>query len=290
MATASHAAELDYGRNAVQLQPTARVESEMRMAKRQPKSKPTWADVKANLASFDRRALLTVLQNLYAADPGTRAFLHARFDLGKDPLQPYKKTIDRWLWPDVFRGQETSVSRAKRAITDYKKAIGDSEGLAELTVFYCERAVGFCRDVGLQDAAYFQALVRMFGQALNTTANLTANVQSEVLTRLDRVRSIGHEFGYGVGDDMDVLLSEFVPSFQHRSVPDGDRRREGRRGGTSSPETDYIQRQAKLEGVEESRLGLPRSPPSEGLHLESCHESKISPADRGRCETVGRFV
>jgi hypothetical protein len=27
--------------------------------------------------------------------------------------------------------------------------------------------------------------------------------------RLDRVRVIGHEFGYGVGDDMDFLLSKF---------------------------------------------------------------------------------
>jgi hypothetical protein len=194
----------------------------MRMAKRQVKSKPTWVDVKAKLAGFDRRSLLAVLQNLYAADPGTRAFLHARFGLGQDPLQPYKKTIDRWLWPDVFRGQETSVSRAKRAITDYKKATGDPEGLAELTVFYCERAAGFCRDVGHHDAAYFQALVRMFEQALNTTTNLTANVQSDLLTRLDRVRTIGHEFGYGVGDDMDVFHSEFVPSFD-TGVADGDR-------------------------------------------------------------------
>jgi hypothetical protein len=192
------------------------------MAKRQPKSKATWADVRAKLASFDRRALLTVLQDLYAADPGTRAFLHARFGLGEDPLEPYKKIIDRWLWPDVFRGQGTSVSRAKRAITDYKKAIGDLEGLAELTVFYCERAVGFCRDVGHHDAAYFHALVRMFEQALNTTTNLTAHVQSDLLARLDRVRIMGHEFGYGVGDDMDVLHCEFIPSF-NTGAADGDR-------------------------------------------------------------------
>ena len=44
---------------------------------------------------------------------------------GEDPLQPYKKTVDRWLWPDLFRGQRTSVSRAKGAITKYKQALGD---------------------------------------------------------------------------------------------------------------------------------------------------------------------
>jgi len=92
------------------------------MAKRQPKVNPTWEEVKAELASFDRAALLAVVQHLYAASEGNRSFLHARFGLGPDPLQPYKKIIDRWLWPDVFRGEETSVLRAKRAISNYKKA------------------------------------------------------------------------------------------------------------------------------------------------------------------------
>jgi hypothetical protein len=179
------------------------------MGKRPAKSKPTWADVKTNLASFDRAALLGVLQELYAADEANRAFLHTRFGLGEDPLQPYKKTVDRWLWPDLFRGQRTSVSRVKGAITKYKKALGDPLGLAELLVFSCERAAGFCQDVHHEDTAYFDALVRMFEQALEATANLTGNVQNGFLARLDRVRSIGRQLGSGVGEDMDILLSEF---------------------------------------------------------------------------------
>jgi hypothetical protein len=65
----------------------------------------------------------------------------------EDVLEPYKKTIDRWLWPDVLRKQDTSISKAKQAISDYKKAGGEPEGLAELMVFYCERAAGFCSDI-----------------------------------------------------------------------------------------------------------------------------------------------
>ena len=57
------------------------------MEKRQAKSKPTWADVKTNLADFDRAALLGILHDLYGADENNRAFLHARFGLGEDPLQ-----------------------------------------------------------------------------------------------------------------------------------------------------------------------------------------------------------
>jgi hypothetical protein len=188
------------------------------MAKRQSKSQPTWVDVKAKLASFDRAALLSLVQSLYAARKENQAFLHARFGLGEDVLAPYKKTIDRWLWPDVSRQQYTSVSKAKQAISDYHKALGGPEGVAELMVFYCERAAGFSKDLSHDDAGYFDALVRMFGQALRTTNLLAGSARSGLITRLDRVRNISHEFGYGVGDDMDVLLSEFVPSFQHRGA------------------------------------------------------------------------
>ena len=188
------------------------------MANRQSKSKPTWANVKAKLAGFDRTALLSLVQDLYAAYKENQAFLHARLGLGEDVLEPYKKTIDRWLWPDVLRRQETSVSKAKQAISDYKNALGDPEGLAELMVFYCERAAGFSKGVSHDDAGYFDALVRMFEQSLKITSTLAGNTRRVLLTRLDRVRNISHEFGYGVGDEMNVLLSEFVQSFQHRGA------------------------------------------------------------------------
>ena len=115
-----------------------------------------------------------------------QAFLHARLGLGEDVLEPYKKTIDRWLWPDVFRRQETSVSKAKQAISDYKKALGDPEGLAELMVFYCERAAGFSKDVSHDDASYFDPLVRMLEQSLKIT-------NTGFWIRTQRVAPIFHE-------------------------------------------------------------------------------------------------
>ncbi len=124
------------------------------MNKRKPaqssgkKNTPSWSDVKARLADFDRAGLIGLVQDLYAASKDNQAFLHARFVLGDDVLKPYKTAIDRWLWPDVLRNQDTSVAKAKKAITDYRKALGQPEGLAELMVFYCERATGFCDDIG----------------------------------------------------------------------------------------------------------------------------------------------
>jgi len=186
------------------------------MSKRQPKSSPTWSDVKAKLAAFDRAALLDLIHNLYAAHKDNQLFLHARFGLEKDVLEPYKRTLDRWLWPDVLRNQDTSVAKAKQAISDYKMAVGNPEGLAELMVFYCERAAGFCSDIASDDEGFFNALVRMFERALVLANTLPVSGRVDLVRRLDAVRQISHKIGYGVGDDMDSLLSKYGDRVKHR--------------------------------------------------------------------------
>jgi hypothetical protein len=177
------------------------------MADKPKKAAPSWSDVKIRLAEFDRAGLLGLLQDLYAASKDNQAFLHTRFGLGDEILTPYKTTIDRWLWPDVYRSQDVSVSKAKKAIGDYKKASGRPEGLAELMVFFCERAAGFARDLGYEDEAYMDALVRMFRQALKQVAVLPEEQRVAMLDRLDRVSVVSNALGYGVADDMEALLS-----------------------------------------------------------------------------------
>src|SRR3954464_5312636 len=97
--------------------------------KQTTRTKPGWSDVKARLASFNRAELLALVQSLYASSRDNQAFLHDRLDLGNDPIAPYKETISRWVHPDVYKGQDYSITKAKKAISDYKKAIRRSEGM-----------------------------------------------------------------------------------------------------------------------------------------------------------------
>jgi hypothetical protein len=182
------------------------------MTKRHPRSQPKWTDVKAKLTSLDRIGIIGLVQDLYNLHKDNQAFLHSRFSLGEDVLKPYKETLDRWLWPDVLRNQNTSVAKAKQAISSYRKAVGEPAGLAELMVFFCERAAGFCNDIGYQDEACFNALVKMFEQAIKVTRQLAAGDRDALIVRLDRVRTISHNLGYGVGDDMDSLLANYFES------------------------------------------------------------------------------
>ncbi len=168
----------------------------------------TWSDVKAALTNFDRAGMQVLLRDLYAASKDNQAFFHARLGLGHDPLKPYKAIISKWICPDVMKNEPISVAKAKKAISDYKKAIGRPEGLAELSVFYCEEVFNFLDSCGMDDESYLMALVRMFEQALQLVLVLPLAERTAYLDRLDKLRSRGQDIGWGVEEDFDCIWLE----------------------------------------------------------------------------------
>jgi len=97
------------------------------------------------------------------------------------------------------------VAKAKKAIADYKKAIGYPEGMAELSVFYCEEAISFLRDCSIDDEGYYSALVLMYGQVLQRTLSLPESERAPFLERLGRVRAAAQKIGWGVSDAISEL-------------------------------------------------------------------------------------
>ena len=174
------------------------------MPPRRPTS-PTWTTLKARLTGLTQEQLLALVGDLYRANAENRAFLHTRFELGDDPLAAYRKTIERWACPDVYRGQRPSVAKARKAVTDYRHAIGRPEGLAELMTLYCEQASMFAADVAGDDEGFLDALARMFENALKTIRGLDAEHRVPLLDRLRVVRDRSRQFGYGAGDAIEEL-------------------------------------------------------------------------------------
>jgi hypothetical protein len=66
------------------------------------------------------------------------------------------------------------------------------------------------RMAGLLANHNFDALVRMFEQAVKVIAQLSGSDRKALIARLDRVRIVSHNFGYGVGDDMDSMFAKYV--------------------------------------------------------------------------------
>jgi hypothetical protein len=172
---------------------------------RSKNASPGWSDVRAALLDFDRAGLRGLVKDLYSASKDNQAFLHARLGLGHHQLQPFKASISNWICPDVMKNQPVSVSKAKKAIADYKKAIGHPDGMAELSIFYCEEAFGFLESCSIEDESYFAALVRMYGRSLEFVSSLPTAERTTYLERLDKLRSRGRNVGWGVEEELDSL-------------------------------------------------------------------------------------
>jgi hypothetical protein len=110
--------------------------------------------------------------------------------------------------PDVFERQTYSVAKAKKAISDYKKAVGAPQGLVELMTLYCEEAGSFCTAVGVDDEGFYDALVRMFDQTLKSVAKLEPAARPPFLERLEKVFNCFDVFGWRAGDAIDNLWTE----------------------------------------------------------------------------------
>jgi hypothetical protein len=180
------------------------------------KASPTWSDVRAALLDFDSAGLRGLVQDLYTVSKDNQAFLHARLGLGHDQLQPFKACISNWICPDVMKNQPISVSKAKKAIADYKKAIGRPDGMAELSIFYCEEAFCFLESCSMEDETYFAALIRMYGRSLEFLSSLPAAERATYLERLDKLRSRARNVGWGVEEELNGLWYAAVLDEHHQ--------------------------------------------------------------------------
>jgi hypothetical protein len=178
---------------------------------RSKNASPTWSDVRAALVDFDRAGLRGLVQDLYTASKDNQAFLHARLGLGHDQLQPFKASISNWICPDVMKNQPVSVAKAKKAIADYKKAIGRPDGMTELSIFYCEEAFGFLESCSMEDESYFAALVGMYERSLEFVLSLPPAERPTYLQRLDKLRSRGRNVGWGIEEELNSLWHAATP-------------------------------------------------------------------------------
>jgi hypothetical protein len=169
------------------------------------KSSPTWIDVKASLQAFDLAGLMGLIQDLYGVSKDNEAFLHACLRLGRQQLEPYNERISTWICPDVMRNEPVSVSKANKVIADYRKAIGRPEGLAELSIFYCEGALSFLESCGMEDEGYFVAPIRMYDRALTFVAKLAPAERRPYIERLDKLRPRTRYVQWGVEDNLNDL-------------------------------------------------------------------------------------
>jgi hypothetical protein len=176
------------------------------------KTKPSWVDVKESLADIDRAGLMQLIADMYATNKINQSFLHTRFYLGGDPLDAYKKRIHKALFPNVMgRNSDVKITDAKKAITEYQKAIGLPDGMSELRLYFCEVAMDFSMEYGYAEDGFFNAVYLQFKKIVETLGNISRDQVEDTLDRLYDLRNMASKVGYGLEDEMGDLLAEVNP-------------------------------------------------------------------------------
>jgi hypothetical protein len=151
---------------------------------------------------MDKKQLTGLISDLYGFSKENQAFLHARFTIGSDTLAPYKKTIRDCMYPDIFSKKPIDIAKAKKAISNYSKAVGNLAGEAELLTFFVECGNRFTLDHGDINEAFYDALNRMYRRAIDKVLRLPAEQQEEFQDRLEAIMTSSSDIGWGYHDEL----------------------------------------------------------------------------------------
>ncbi len=171
---------------------------------------PSWSNVKGAVAKLDFPQLVNLVADLYRFSKENQAFLHARFSVVEDPLAPFKETIDDCMYPDVFKSKPIQISKAKKALSDYSKAVGDPLGEAELMTFFVECGNNFTVDFGDIGEEFYDALNRMYRRAIEKVLSLPEGQRDEFKERLKAIMTSSAKIGWGYHD---ALHDDYYTAF-----------------------------------------------------------------------------
>jgi len=171
----------------------------------------SWRDVRAVLSKVSHRDLLGLVGDLYALRKENQDFLNARFLNDSSTLAPYKETIKRYISPAEPWKTPVKLSLARKAISDYRKAIGDPHGLAELMLFYVECGVNFTLEFGDIDEPFYDSVARMFSDAMAMLNRCDQDVVDELLPRFASAVYSTAEMGWGFYDSLRDTFEMYSP-------------------------------------------------------------------------------
>jgi hypothetical protein len=162
----------------------------------------SWSDVKAQLTKLDARQLVNLVADLYRLSKENQAFLHGRLAVVEDPLEFYKKIVDECMYPDIHKNKPIQISRAKKAISDYSKAVDDALGEAELMTFFVEQGNAFTLEYGDMDESFYGALNLMYRRAIEKVGSLPAVHRDSFKERLEAIMRSSATIGWGYHDGL----------------------------------------------------------------------------------------
>ena len=161
-----------------------------------------WSALRRHLATWDKPALLALVEDLYDTAAGNRDFIQARCQAGEsggEILEKYRSKIVEQFYP--ARGEaKLRLAEARKAIRDYRKATGNLPGTAELLMTYVEQGAAFTHDYGDIDERFYNSVESALDQLAALLLKDAQGMYPQLKERLARVEQITDGMGWGFHD------------------------------------------------------------------------------------------
>lgn len=166
-----------------------------------------WKAVRAKLEEVSQRDLIGLIKEFYQLKAQNKLFLDTRFGDRSEGLEEYKLIIEESICPSEPWKRNVSLSTGRKAISDYKKALGDSEGLIELMVYYCECGVDFTLEFGDIDERFYMSIESMYESALKLLKK-HQQCKHQFFTRVEQIVHNTRHMGWGFHDTLAATFHE----------------------------------------------------------------------------------
>lgn len=175
----------------------------------QAKTTSEWREVKIELEKESHKNLVTLIKALYDRSEQNRHFIQAHIFEGHVTTEAYKRTITNAIYLDTNdRNAHIEFSKARKAISDFKKANGDAKCVLDLMIHYVEvgteQTKGLCIDYG----EYYESLESMFNSIIKRLMGQDTQYADFFRPRLERIIKNSTRTGYGYQEAIQDMFHE----------------------------------------------------------------------------------
>ena len=156
--------------------------------------RPGKREVRKLLSALSKEALIDELMRMYDDFALVREYLSMRVSPDDTAVrEKYKRIIEKEFSVSWTRTPRVSVAR--KAVLDYRKVAASAEGIADVMLYYVERAVALAYDVGV-DEPMLSSVVRMYRDGVDHIVKHELQDQFRERSRRLSARDFGYGFSY----------------------------------------------------------------------------------------------
>lgn len=171
----------------------------------------TVTEVKKKLSRLSQKELIALIAKLYKTSPDAANMLNVEFgdaSYADELLEESKRKIQKIFFPE--RGMAVpSLSKAKKIISDFKKASDSFDGIIELKVFYAECVSTFGDDYGDMPESFYDSLESVYEDIVIGLNKMNdESLFAKYYERLKTIAGSTENLGYGIAEVLQSFLHD----------------------------------------------------------------------------------